>query len=299
MRRSRPTHLAIFTGLVLLGLATIWLFGSLMARPVSSIVAPPEAPGQVIGLQARDGTRIAASYWSGATADAPAVLLLHGIGASREMFSEHAAWLRNLGYAVLALDFRGHGASGAAERTFGWREADDAAAALAFLRRNAPGRRVGVIAVSLGGAAALLGDAGPLRADAMALQAVYPDLRTAIRNRIASRAGRPAALLAEPLLSFQSWPRYGVPPGRIAPLTGLRRFPRPVLVIGGLRDRETTPADTRTLFDAAPGRKSLWMVEGADHPQTCSLWSPEYRARIRAFFFASLGNPRAAAPTLT
>lgn len=273
---------------VVLGLILLWTFGSLMARAYNHSVPPPAAPGRIVQLTSRDGTPIAASFWPGRDADAPAVLLLHGIGGSRDNWARHAAWLNVLGYAVLAPDFRGHGGSGAAERTFGWREADDAAAGFDFLRRDAPGRRIGVIGVSLGGAAALLGRGGPLPADAMVLQAVYPDLRTAIRNRIGSRAGGMLATGAEPLLSFQSWLRYGVGPGRIAPVDGLKRFGGRVLIIGGGADAQTTPADTRRLYSSAAGPEALWMVAGADHADTCGLWSPTYRARVGAFLDGTL-----------
>jgi pimeloyl-ACP methyl ester carboxylesterase len=205
------------------------------------------------------------------------------------MFDGHAKWLNQLGYAVLALDFRGHGGSGAADRTFGWREAEDAAAALVWIREDQPRRKVGVIGVSLGGAAALLGRKGPLPVNAMVLQGVYPDIRTAILNRL-NRAGIPlVAAVSEPLLSYQSYLRYGVAPESIAPRDGLRRFQGSVLVIGGTRDRDTTPADTQVLFTAAPGPKSLWMVD-ANHVEVSKLESRPYRERVRRFFKDTLGS---------
>ena len=176
------------------GLAIVWVAGSIMSRPHASAVPPPPLPGRVVHLVAGDGVPITGSYWPAPRPDAPAILLLHGIDSSRASFTRHALWLNGLGYGVLAIDFRGHGESGAAPRTFGLHEARDAAAALAFLRARAPQRRIGLIGTSLGGAAALLGDDGPLPVQAMVLQAVYPDLRDAIFNRIPSA---PASL----------WPR--------------------------------------------------------------------------------------------
>ena len=183
------------------GLGASWLAGSIMSRPQASAVPPPAPPGRIVHLVASDGVPIAGSWWPGARPDAPAVLLLHGIDSSRASFARHAAWLNGLGYGVLAIDFRGHGESGAAPRTFGLHEARDAAAALAFLRAGMPNRPVGLIGASLGGAAALLGDDGPLPVQAMVLQAVYPDLRDAVFNRIAQRTGNALAWLGEPLLS--------------------------------------------------------------------------------------------------
>jgi len=280
--------------LLIAGLVATWIAGSIMSRPQSSAVPAPAPPGRIVHLLASDGVPITGSYWPGARPDAPAILLLHGVDSSRASLIRHALWLNGLGYGVLAIDFRGHGESGAAARTFGLNEALDAAAALAFLRAGAPGRRVGLIGTSLGGAAALLGDDGPLPVQAMVLQAVYPDLRDAIYNRIAQRIGSALAMLGEPLLSYQSWLRYGVPPGRLAPLDAIRRYPGPVLIIGGGADLSTPSVKTRALYDAAPGPKALWLLDGVGHVGTGSVWTDEYRRRVRALFARSLGEPGSA-----
>jgi pimeloyl-ACP methyl ester carboxylesterase len=294
MTRRRILWAALI--LLLAGLAASWIAGSIMSRPQAAAVPPPAPPGRVVHLVASDGVPIAGSYWPGARPDAPAILLLHGVDASRASFTRHALWLNGLGYGVLAIDFRGHGESGAAPRTFGLYEARDVAAALAFLRAGAPDRRVGLIGASLGGAAALLGDDGPLPVQAMALQAVYPDLRDAIFNRIAQRTGSALAALGEPLLSYQSWLRYGVSPGRLAPIDAMRHYRGPLLVIGGTIDLNTPPAETRALYDAAPGPKALWLLEGVDHAGACTIWTDDYRRRVRAFFARSLSEPGSAAP---
>ena len=286
MRRRLGLAALILIGLILGG---SWLAGSIMVAPHQS--AAPAGLGQTVRLTTSDGVPIAGSYWPGRRPGGPAVLLLHGVDSSRASFARHAAWLNGLGYAVLAIDFRGHGESGQVARSFGLNEARDADAGLAFLRQGAPGRRVGVIGTSLGGAAALLGDSGPLPVQAMVLQAVYPDLRRAIFNRIAQRTGSFLAWCGEPLLSVQSWPRFGVGPGRLSPVEAIRRFPGPVLVIGGTGDRSTPPEETRELYAAAPGPKTLWLVPGIGHAAMGAIWDDAYRARVLALFQASLGPP--------
>src|SRR5688572_6969483 len=98
-----------------------------MSWPVTSAVPPPAAPGRVVHLVASDAVPLEGSYWPGVRPDAPAVLLLHGVTSSRASLTRHAVWLNGLGYAVLAIDFRGHGGSAAVPRTFGLHEARDAA----------------------------------------------------------------------------------------------------------------------------------------------------------------------------
>jgi len=259
--------------------------------PARSSVPPPPPPGRDVVLGAADGVRLAGSYWPGRRRGGPAVLLLHGNDASRAATAGNAAWLAGRGYAVLTIDFRGHGESAAATHSFGLHESRDARSALAWLKRADGGGRAAAIGISLGGAASLIGDEGPLPADALILQAVYPNIRHAIRNRIAAFLGAAPARLLEPLLSFQARPRLGVWPGQLAPIEAVKRYRGPVLVIGGAADAYTPPAETRAMFDAAAGPKRLLFVKGADHRATSDVESSAYRAALLSFLAASIGSP--------
>jgi pimeloyl-ACP methyl ester carboxylesterase len=263
-----------------------------MVRGAESAVRPAAAPARDFFVRASDGTWLAATYRPGRGAAGPAVLLLHGVQASREATAANAAWLAAQGYATLTIDFRGHGGSELRPRSFGLHEARDAEAALRWLEARQRGAPVAVVGISLGGAAALLGEAGPLPADALVLQAVYPDLRSAVRNRIAQRVGGAAAWALEPLLSFQTRPRIGVWPSRLSPLDAVRRYRGPLLVVGGLADRSTPPEETRALFAAAPGPKALWLVPGTGHGAVSDLRSDDYRRHLLAFFACTIGTPR-------
>jgi hypothetical protein len=59
---------------------------------------------------------------------------------------------------------------------------------------------VGAVAITLGGAAALVGDE-PLNVDALALESVYPDIRRATVNRFAFFLGRFGEWLADATLA--------------------------------------------------------------------------------------------------
>jgi pimeloyl-ACP methyl ester carboxylesterase len=123
------------------------------------------------------------------------------------------------------------------------------------------------------------------------LQAVYPDIRRAIRNRISGVLGGAPALLLEPLLSYQSRLRLGVWPARLSPLRAIAGFKGAVLVIGGGQDGHTPPHETLALYRAAPGPKAMWIVPAVDHKQTSELQGKEYRERLLAFFARTLGGP--------
>jgi uncharacterized protein len=185
-----------------LGLIVVWGVGSLLMRTTNVTVTLSAAPAQKIRFRSDPNIELVGTFWPIPAADAPAILMLHGNGSNRGSMTEMAAFLNKNGYSVLAIDFRGHGESTPAAKSFGLFEANDAKAAFDWLRKNEPGRKIGIIGFSLGGAASLLGANGPLPADALILEGVYPDIRRAIFNRLEFRLGNPVATILEPLLSF-------------------------------------------------------------------------------------------------
>jgi len=282
-----PTLLVLTSALLLIS----WMLGSVLVRSVHSAVEPARVPAQDVTIMTADGLSLAATFRPGRSVSAPAVLLLHGNGASRQQTGGNARWLAERGYATLAIDFRGHGESSASSHSFGWNESRDVRAAFAWLKEKEHGAPVAVIGISMGGASALLGENGPVAADAMVLQAVYSDIRHSIRNRMSSMISRVPATLFEPLLSYQSRLRFGVWPSRLSPLEAIKQYRGPVLIIGGAEDSFTTPEETRSIFDAAAGTKAIWLAPGENHEGVSDLGTPEYRQVVLAFLERTIGTP--------
>jgi pimeloyl-ACP methyl ester carboxylesterase len=270
--------------------AAAWFAGSAMVwRRFPLIAFDPPPPARNVGLRTSDGLCLTATYWAGAKSDAPGVLILHGIGASRHAQIGNAGWLAQQGFAVLALDLRGHGQSDFAPHTFGLTESRDARAAFDWLKSQQQGAPVGVVGISLGGAAALLGDEGPLPAQSFVLVSVYSDIDNAIRNRVAAMAPEPIPTLLTPLLKYQAKPRFGVGPDRLRPIEALRKVSAPVLVVGGGADVFTPPDESRRM--GAVAAADVLLLDGLNHRQATWTETPAYRARLRDFFTTALGKP--------
>lgn len=135
----------------------------------------------------------------------------------------------------------------------------------------------------MGGAALLLGPRGPVPADAIVLQAVFPDIDRAIRSRVALLGGEPLATAFAPLLSAQARPRIGVDAADIAPIGAIKSFAGPVLVAGGGKDVFTPPSETRALFEAANTPKWLFIMEGLGHKGMSDTSHHTYRERVMRF----------------
>lgn len=248
----------------------VLIAGLLMSRPVPYPVDPPPAgltQVETVRIPSASGADLS-GWWIGGKPGGGCMVLMHGIRRSRRSMVRRAEILHQLGFAVLLFDFQAHGESAGRAITFGHLEALDAAAAVNFARQRLPKERVGVIGVSLGGAAALLGPA-PLPVDALVLESVFPDIRTALVNRLHIHLGPVMSALFTPVLAplfrLMMWAVLGVRSSGLRPIERIAGVTAPLLIASGTRDRSTTIAEARSLFDRAADPKQFWAVEGAGH----------------------------------
>jgi alpha-beta hydrolase superfamily lysophospholipase len=275
---------------------TAWVIGSIAVRLGRLGIRyrrRPAAPARIVELMSGDGLRIAATYWPGRRPASPAVLIVHGFMASRVTVQPNAEWFAAQGYAVLTIDLRGHGGSGGAVCGFGWPESQDVHAAFAWLKHKQAGAKIAVIGISMGGAAALAGPAGPVPAEAIVLQAVFVGIQQAIDSRVFFVGGRRFADWFAPKLTAQVLPRLGVAPEGLSPLAVVRQLTCPVLVVGGGRDGFTPPDETHALYEAAQEPKALLIMPGLGHGGVSDTQDPVYRQRVLAFLLDAIGAPSA------
>ncbi len=275
--------LILALGALLAFLAGTWLAGSVLSAPVNHLVGnlPVDLAGRSVQFPSASGATIHGWFIPGRKG-AGAIILLHGVRANRLSMLDRARFLSRAGYSVLLFDFQAHGESTGEHITFGYLESRDALAGASFLRSNAPDERVGLIGVSMGGAAALLASP-PLEVNAMVLEAVYPTIDQAISNRLTMRLGGWSGCLT-PLLSWQLKPRLGVDADVLRPIDKVGKVSVPKLFIVGAEDQHTTLEESRRMFDAASEPKELWVVNGARHVDLYPLARREYEQRVLGFF---------------
>jgi pimeloyl-ACP methyl ester carboxylesterase len=214
------------------------------------------------------------------------------MGGNRATMLERARFLHRSGFTVLAPDFQAHGESPGKHITFGELESFDAEAALAFLRQIVPGERVGVIGVSMGGAATLVGSK-PLRVDALVLESVYPTFEDAVSDRLEAWLGPlgfVGAAVAPTVIQIVA-PRIGVDPEQLRPIDAISRVHEPLLLIAGTDDQYTHIDESRSLFARARGQKEMWEVQGAGHEDLHEYSPLEYERRVGGFLIAHLRRP--------
>lgn len=269
--------------LFLVGVAALWLIGSsLIAVDPHPVALPPALGAQPLSLAAGPGQAVAASFVpASGGAGRGGVLLLHGIRSDRRQMVARARFLHEQGYAVMLIDLPGQGASTSPAVTFGLLEAEGVRAALEALRRRVPGKRIGVIGVSLGAASLVLcKDCPPV--DAAVLESMYPTIEEAVEDRLRMRLGAAGVPLSR-LLLWQLPLRLGIQASALRPIERVAELRMPVLIAAGSADRHTLLAETKRLHAAAREPKSLWVVQGAAHVDLHEYAPAEYERRIGDF----------------
>lgn len=264
-------------------LATVWITGSLLSSSVNQPIGepPPDIAAEAVQFPSLSGATIHGWFIQGKE-NSGAIILMHGVRANRLSMLERARFLSRAGYSVLLFDFQAHGESDGRNITFGYLESRDAQAAVSFVRSRSPKEKIGVIGVSMGGAAVLL--AKPqLDVNAVVLEMVYPTIEQAVSNRITTRLGSWATILA-PLLTWQLKPRLGISAGEMRPIDYVGANNLPKLFIAGANDEHTTLEESNQLFAAASEPKELWIVPNAKHVDFYPLVKEEYEQRVLLFF---------------
>jgi fermentation-respiration switch protein FrsA (DUF1100 family) len=192
-------------------------------------------------------------WWLEAEAPSSAVVLhLHGNAANVSNHLPLVAWLPREGFDVLMVDYRGFGRSGGKPSLDG--VVDDALAALAWLRAQAPARPIVVLGQSLGGATALRAVAR----DRAGVKLVIVDAAFASYRGIARDAMGVLGWAVSPVL-------FGLPSSEHDPLSAIAKIGVPVLVLHGSSDGVIPIAHGRALHAAAREPKQWIEVEGGDH----------------------------------
>jgi uncharacterized protein len=267
---------------VLSSCVALWVIGGSLAAPQTRIVGeiPSDLPGRGVQFKSQSGSILQGWSIPGKNRMGT-VILMHGVRANRLSMLNRARFLARAGYSVLLFDFQAHGESSGEYITFGYLESKDAQAAVDFLHQNNQRDKIGVIGVSMGGAASLLATPS-LEVDALILESVYPTIEEAISDRITMRLGKLGTIFT-PLLTYQLKPRLGVGPEELRPIEKAAEVTSPKFFIFGTGDRHTRIDESRRLFAHAADPKEAWAIAGAGHVDLHEYSKNEYERRVLDF----------------
>jgi alpha-beta hydrolase superfamily lysophospholipase len=215
-----------------------------------------------------DGTkvRLHALWAAGPSPQAPLLLYLHGARRNVERSAFRIRQMRALGFAVLAIDYRGFGRS-TDELPSETSVAEDALASWRWLESRYPGRARYIFGHSLGGAIAVQLATEVKDANGLIVEGTFTSIPAVFGSM------KWGWLPIEPLITqrFDSGDKIG-------------RVSMPVLVVHGDADSLIPPALGRALYERASAPKRFVLVEGGTHYSTNGVGQQQYRDALRELF---------------
>ncbi len=212
-------------------------------------------------------------WWPAHSKDAPSLLYLHGAAWNLTGHLFRIEQLRDFGFSVLAVDYRGFGKSDGdypTEQT-AYEDARVAWDHLARLQPDAEKRFIyghslgGAVAVDL--AANLAQSGKEPAAGGLIVESSFSSLSDIARTFTYSWL--PVQLLMSQ--KFDSADK-------------IRRVDVPVLIVHGSDDRYVPSRLSEKLYAAAPGRKKLLVVPGATHNNSMRVGQDDYRSAFAELF---------------
>ncbi len=198
--------------------------------------------------------------------NAPVLLYLHGARFNVTGSAFRARRMEDLGFSVLAIDYRGFGKS-THELPSEASAYEDARAAWDWLAEKYPGRPRYIFGHSLGGAIAI----------ELAAQ-VDDEAGTVVEGTFTS---------IPDVVSTFKWGWLPISLLITQRFEAVKRVPdigSPLLVVHGGEDRLIQPELGRKLYEAAKGRKAFVLVEGGSHHNTNSVGQAQYRTALASLF---------------
>jgi alpha-beta hydrolase superfamily lysophospholipase len=174
--------------------------------------------------------------------------------------------MQELGFSVLAIDYRGFGQSSAGLPSVAT-ASEDARAAWDWLAQQQPGKPRYIFGHSLGGAIAI-------------------DLARQVPDEQGTMVEGTFTSIPDVVSTFKwGWlPVSGLITQRFESVRKVAEIGSPLLVVHGSQDSLIQPALGRKLFEAAQEPKQFVLVEGGSHHNTNSVGQPAYRQAMASLF---------------
>jgi pimeloyl-ACP methyl ester carboxylesterase len=275
-RTAKPQRLSFFDT------TSIIISGVNVPRPQSSRTpAALDLPFETHLFPSENGSTLEA--WHVPSRDERLIVLLfHGYAASKSTMLNATRVLHGLGYPTLLVDFYGSGGSSGNETTLGVEEARDVAAAVDYVRKTWPNRRVVLYGISMGGAAVLRAVAAEkVDADGIIIEATFDTLLSTGKTRFRA-LGLPGSPFTELLLFWGSLQR-GFNFFSHNPADYARAVNCSTLILHGEKDGAATVEQARNLAQSFSGKARLVVYPDVPHMAIVDARPSEWMRDVQVF----------------
>lgn len=217
----------------------------------------------------------------------PIIILLHGWSRNVDRAMSYIKKLHPAGYNLLAFDSRCHGRSDDDKFSSMVKFMEDIRAAIDYSEKlpNVDTRRIGVLGLSIGGAASLYAASLDNRIKSVVTLGAFSHPKKVMGDEFKKKKIPyfPFIWLVFKYMEF----RIGAKFNDIAPLNNIAKSDASIFLIHGIGDATVPIEQAHELFSAGnPEKVKLWKVEGKGHSD-CNN-HPEFWEKVLGFYKSSL-----------
>ncbi|QGU94016.1 alpha/beta fold hydrolase [Clostridium bovifaecis] len=219
------------------------------------------------------------------------VIVLHGMhGMDGGSLLDFGKFFKEAGYDAILLDMRAHGYSSGNEIGLGYTEVRDVNALLDWIKekKEYKNKKIIVYGLSMGGSTAINAAAVRKDIDAVISVSAYESFESQIIDYM-KKANVPKAMMSiyKPCFRLVLLLKYGMNPVKNSSINTIKKIsPRPILLIHGDKDSQTSVQQAYHLKEKAGDNSELWVVKDKEHLVVEDILGEEnawYRDKILEF----------------
>ena len=216
------------------------------------------------------------------------IVLVHGMGGSRDEMARIGHDLHAEGYDVLLFDLRGHGLSDPSRLYMGGRERGDVRAVLDWAtRKGYPADRVGWLGYSMGASTLLMEAAQNAKIKAVVLDSPFGNLPELLDRQLTQHSHLPKWF--NPGILTAARIAFGVRTDNLVPIrSALQWGKRPMLLIHGEADSIVPVTQARQIAKVVGPTCQTVILPGVEHVGAYNKAPGRYIAAVDRFFDRNL-----------
>jgi dipeptidyl aminopeptidase/acylaminoacyl peptidase len=257
----------IFLITVLFLLVFLWLLLQAFKNPVrihDNTPADAGIPHEEISIPTKNNC-VLYGWWIPGKKDAPLLILVHGWGRNAGRMMPYIKNYHPAGFNLVAFDSRNHGSSDADKHSTMLKFSEDILATIAFASRNGwtSGKKIGLVGLSIGGAASIHAAAHENMIKAVITVGAFAEPQSIITKQLSKRY-IPTPIIWASIKYIQA--RAGLKFSDIAPINHIQNVEADILLIHGEKDITVPLLQGEKLYKKGrKGKVFLWKMPERGH----------------------------------
>ncbi|MYL35776.1 alpha/beta fold hydrolase [Pontibacillus yanchengensis] len=237
-----------------------------------------------VDIKSEDDLTLRALYLENEETSNKTVILAHGYKGSNEQMKGITKFYYEQGFNVLKPDARGHGKSEGDYIGYGWHDRLDIEQWVTLLIEEKQAASIYLHGFSMGASTVLMASGQDLPAEVKGI--IADSSYTTVKEELSHQLNYLYDLPSFPILDVTSMitkVRAGYSFEEASALKQVGKTEVPIFFIHGAKD-ELVPTDmAHRLYEAAAGKKTLWIVPGAKHTEGYTVAEEQYKKRLTQF----------------